>query len=63
MQSNLGTVNVKVNPYIEMGKQEGKRQEKIEIAKKLIGMGVDIRTITNATGLSQEEIDILTKTL
>ncbi len=41
------------------GKDEGKREEKIEIAKKLLNVGVDIEIIKSTTGLEDEEIQKL----
>ena len=43
----------------ERGKQEGKKEEKIEIAQNLISLGLDNATISKGTGLSIEEIEIL----
>ena len=41
------------------GEQAGATQEKIEIAKKLIALGLSVEQITEATGLSPEEIESL----
>ena len=38
------------------GMQKGEKQAKIEIAKKSLDMGLDIKTVSNLTGLSVEEI-------
>ena len=38
------------------GKLEGKRENQIEIAKKLLSMNMKIEDISHATGLSTEEI-------
>lgn len=47
--------------YIE--EKEAGIEEKIEIAKKLLKQGVDISTISIATGLSKEKIEVLGKNL
>jgi predicted transposase/invertase (TIGR01784 family) len=41
---------------IEIGKAEGKAEEKIAIARNLLTQKIDINTISIATGLSEEEI-------
>ena len=38
------------------GLAEGKKDKAVEIAKKLLEMGMPIGNVINATGLSQEEI-------
>ena len=45
----------------EEGKIEGKKEEKISIAKKLLKENLEIRTIAIATGLTEEQIKELTK--
>ena len=44
---------------IEQGLKEGSQQEKISIAKNLLKLKVDINSISQATGLSVEEIEKL----
>jgi predicted transposase/invertase (TIGR01784 family) len=44
---------------IEEGMEQGKQQEKINIARILKQKGTDIDTITEATGLTREEIEKL----
>lgn len=44
---------------ISLGINQGINQEKIGIAKNLIGENINIRTIMNATGLTKEEIETL----
>ncbi len=41
------------------GQIEGRRQEKIEIARNLLEMNLDIVSITQATGLTKNEIEAL----
>ena len=41
------------------GKIEGRNEGKIEVAKNLKSLGVDIKTIQKSTGLSQEQIEKL----
>ena len=38
------------------GKEEGKTEERLEIAKKMLKMGLSVEQITEATGLSEEEV-------
>ena len=45
---------------IEFALEEGKKQGKIETAKELLKMGIEIETIAKATGLKKEEIEKLT---
>ncbi|MEG1312661.1 MAG: Rpn family recombination-promoting nuclease/putative transposase [Romboutsia sp.] len=45
--------------YKQEGKEEGKKEEKIEIAKNLLAAGVSNETISISTGLSVEEIEKL----
>ena len=40
----------------EEGREEGHKEEKIRIAKKMLDMGIDFEIICKTTGLSQEEI-------
>ena len=42
-------------------KQNGIAKEKIEIAKNLIKLGINIDDIVKATGLSKEEIEKISK--
>ena len=44
---------------IEIGKAEGKAEEKIEIAKNLLSQNIDINTISTVTGLPVEKINAL----
>ena len=41
------------------GQIEGRRQEKLEIARNLLEMNLDIVSITQATGLTKNEIEAL----
>jgi predicted transposase/invertase (TIGR01784 family) len=43
------------------GKAIGAQNKQIEIAKKLLGMGLDIEKVQEATGLTKEEIEALDK--
>ena len=40
----------------EEGLAEGKTEERLEIAKKMLEMGLSVEQITEATGLSEEEV-------
>ena len=41
---------------LERGREEGKEFEKLEIAKNLLGMGVEVEIIAKSTGLTLEQI-------
>ena len=41
------------------GKQEGRQEERVEIAKKLLHQNMDIVFISSITGLSEKEIELL----
>ena len=45
----------------EKEKKNGKKEEKIEIAKKLLKIGMSIEQIEDATQLSKEEIAKIAK--
>ena len=47
------------NEGYENGKQDGKNEEKLEIAKNLLSENIDISVISKLTGLSIEEINNL----
>lgn len=42
---------------MKKGQELGKKAEKIEIAKKMIKKGMDIKVISELTNLSEEEIE------
>ena len=46
--------------YEQKGREEGKAEERIEIAKNLLKTGVTINIISSATGLTEEQIKNLT---
>ena len=41
---------------IDIGKNEGKKEERILIAKELLKIGIPLEKITIATGLSKEQL-------
>jgi len=43
----------------ERGIEKGKAEEKLQIARNLKSMNLDVESISKATGLSQEEIEKL----
>ena len=45
--------------YRSMAIKEGRKEEKKEIAKKLLKLGLEINKIIEATGLTKEEIENL----
>ena len=51
------TVNGKVlKKGREEGREQGRNEEKIEIAIKMIGLGLDLKSIEKLTGLSEDKI-------
>jgi len=44
---------------VKEGVEEGRKMEKIEMAKKLKEKGIDIAVISETSGLSKEEIEKL----
>ncbi|MCT4618363.1 MAG: Rpn family recombination-promoting nuclease/putative transposase, partial [Marinisporobacter sp.] len=54
MISNLGR---KIEEEFKHREEKGKIQERVEIAKKLLLIGVDIPTIIKATGLTNDDIE------
>ena len=45
----------------DKGLEQGKKEEKIKIAKKLLEQNIDIDIIIEATGLTKKEIENLEK--
>ena len=43
----------------QKGKEEGMSQRSLEIARNLLSLGLPINQITQATGLTEEEIELL----
>ena len=41
---------------LELGRKEGKNEEKIAIAKNMLDMGMALELISKATGMSVEEL-------
>ncbi len=44
---------------LEKGRRQGEEQKKIEIAKKLLTLGISLEAIQEATGLTKKEIENL----
>ena len=42
---------------MEKGREEGIEKGKIEVAKSMIKMGMDLLTVIKATGLTEEEVN------
>lgn len=40
----------------KQGKEKGKRENKLEVAKNLLNRGMDVRVISEIVGISEEEI-------
>ena len=51
----------KIRADQQKGKLNGRTEEKNEIAKSLIKLGINIDDIIKATGLSKEEIEKISK--
>ena len=47
----------------EEGRAEGVKQNRFDIAKRMLEKGIDIETISELTGLTAEEVSILRKEL
>ena len=47
------------NFFKMMAKKEGRQEEKVEIAKNLLKLGLEIEKIVEATGLTKEEIEMI----
>lgn len=45
----------------EIGKEEGRALEKLEIARKMLALQADIEFVKQATGLTEEELQKLTQ--
>ena len=66
MKAIRDEMNIRESGYIDglaagetKGKAEGKKEQKIEIAKNLLKQNIAIEIISNATGLSPAEIETL----
>ena len=46
---------------VKQGIEQGKKEEQIKIAKKLLEQNIDINIISKVTGLTTEEIENLEK--
>ncbi len=45
----------------EEGRAEGAKQKSLDIAKRMLGKGIDIETISELTGLTEKEISELNR--
>lgn len=63
MYMHMKEVGVKqgIKEGIKQGEKQGEKKSKIEIAKRMLEMGMSIEQIENATELSKEEIEKLKK--
>ena len=57
MGTNFGEAYDKEWALLDQGKREGREEERKEIAKKLIDLGIDKEDISKSTGLTIEEIE------
>ena len=59
LQDQLAINQEKFEQGLKQGLEQGKQDEKIEIAKSLLSAGMDIGFVSKHTGLSVEEIEKL----
>ena len=59
LYTDLSRKEMEYNTYIEEARQDGIKKGKSEIAKNMIKKGIDIKTISEITGLSINEIETL----
>jgi predicted transposase/invertase (TIGR01784 family) len=43
----------------EIGRQEGRQEGIREVARRLLSLGVSLKTVAEGTGLSEEEVSLL----
>ena len=55
----MSELNAAERKGIEKGREEGRKEEKIKIARNMKLSGLDINTIAKITNLSEDEIDKL----
>ena len=55
----FGVMSTAERKGVEKGLEQGRAEEKKDIARKMKAMGVDINVISQATGLTPEEIENL----
>ena len=59
LRDKISELNAAERKGIEKGKEEGRKEEKIKIARNMKLSGLDTDTIANITNLSPDEIDKL----
>ena len=47
---------LRLRAALKQGKEEGRRENKLEVAKNLLNRGMDILVISEIVGISEEEI-------
>ncbi|MFP3027466.1 MAG: hypothetical protein ACEY3L_14950 [Wolbachia sp.] len=60
---NLSCLKQKLNEGIQIGREKGRIEGKIEVAKTMLANNVDVDTIVKCTGLSISEIEELRNVL
>ncbi|NEV49634.1 hypothetical protein EUZ93_04010 [Wolbachia pipientis] len=60
---NLSCLKQKLNEGIQIGREKGRIEGKIEVAKTMLANNVDVNTIVKFTGLSISEIEELSGNL
>ena len=63
IQDQRGAITGAVSKALKQGLQEGLQQQKVEIAKKMMGLMMDDRTICEVTGLSLVELESVKNSL
>ena len=59
LRDKMSELNAAERKGIEKGREEGRKEEKIEIARNMKLSGIDTNTIAKITNLSEDEIDKL----
>jgi len=59
IQDQRGAITGAVSKALKQGLQEGLQQQKVEIAKKMMGLMMDDRTICEVTGLAIAELELV----
>jgi predicted transposase/invertase (TIGR01784 family) len=62
IQDERGRITYALEEGIKIGEEKGKKEGKIETAKELLKLGIEIEKIAKATGLKKEEIEKLAST-
>ena len=61
LKDKISALNEAERKGIQKGIEQGEKNKAIEIAKSLLNIGLDVRTISKSTGLNINEIEELKK--